>query len=101
MKNTILLINKDIELEVNVYGAEMISIKNSAKKNLLWDINEKYWNRIAPNLFPIVGKLKNNTYRYGEKKYSMKQHGFARDLEFEISENKPNKLELVLKQTPE
>jgi galactose mutarotase-like enzyme len=101
MRNTIGLYTKDIELEVKLLGAEMISLKNSAKKNLLWEKDENHWNRIAPNLFPIVGKLKSDTYRFGEKKYSMKQHGFARDLEYEVCANKVNKLELVLRQTSE
>lgn len=33
-----------------------------------------------PILFPICGNLPQNTYNYQGKSYSLKQHGFARDL---------------------
>jgi galactose mutarotase-like enzyme len=33
-------------------------------------------------LFPIVGRLKDNRYRYQDTEYSLPQHGFARDKKF-------------------
>ena len=33
-----------------------------------------------PMLFPICGNLPDNTYTYAGKQYTLKQHGFARDL---------------------
>lgn len=37
-----------------------------------------------PILFPICGNLPNNTYTYSGQTYSLKQHGFARDLPWEV-----------------
>jgi galactose mutarotase-like enzyme len=37
-----------------------------------------------PILFPICGNLPNNAYQQGDKTYSLKQHGFARDLPWKV-----------------
>ncbi|GAC1490879.1 MAG: aldose epimerase [Chamaesiphon sp.] len=39
-----------------------------------------------PILFPICGNLPDNTYTYKGKQYSLKQHGFARDLPWEVTD---------------
>jgi galactose mutarotase-like enzyme len=40
----------------------------------------------VPILFPICGNLPNNTYTYDGKEYNLKQHGFARDLEWLVED---------------
>jgi galactose mutarotase-like enzyme len=37
-----------------------------------------------PILFPICGNLPENIYTYHEKEYQLKQHGFARDLPWQV-----------------
>jgi galactose mutarotase-like enzyme len=37
-----------------------------------------------PILFPICGNLPDNCYQHGGKTYTLKQHGFARDLPWEV-----------------
>nr|WP_275994169.1 aldose epimerase [Argonema antarcticum] len=39
-----------------------------------------------PILFPICGNLPDNTYTHQTKQYSLKQHGFARDLPWEVTD---------------
>ncbi|WP_390883212.1 aldose epimerase family protein [Kovacikia minuta] len=39
-----------------------------------------------PILFPICGNLPDNTYTYNGQTYTLKQHGFARDLAWEVTE---------------
>ena len=39
-----------------------------------------------PILFPICGNLPDNTYQYEGREYTLKQHGFARDLPWEVTE---------------
>lgn len=39
-----------------------------------------------PILFPICGNLPDNTYTYHGKQYILKQHGFARDLPWEVTD---------------
>ncbi len=39
----------------------------------------------VPILFPICGNLPDNSYQYQGQNYSLKQHGFARDLPWQVS----------------
>ena len=39
-----------------------------------------------PILFPICGNLPDNTYTYQGKQYSLKQHGFARELPWKVTD---------------
>ena len=39
-----------------------------------------------PILFPICGNLPDNTYTHNDQQYTLKQHGFARDLPWEVRE---------------
>lgn len=39
-----------------------------------------------PILFPICGNLPDNTYTHNGQTYTLKQHGFARDLPWQVSE---------------
>ena len=52
--------------------------------------------RTAPVLFPIVGALKDNSYRYEGQTYLMGQHGFARDMDFTLTDQTEDKLEFTL-----
>jgi len=40
----------------------------------------------VPILFPICGNLPDNTYQIGERQYSLKQHGFAREMPWTVSD---------------
>jgi len=83
--------NKKIEIKINQKGAELCSLKKvDASYEYIWQANEKYWNRSAPVLFPIVGKLIDDTYTYKDKTYKMSQHGFARDKTFDLFEQSNN-----------
>lgn len=75
-----------LEIKTKALGAELTSIKLNGKEKL--HQGEQYWNRQAPVLFPIVGKLKDDKTIINNDTFKMSQHGFARDMEFEkISEN--------------
>ncbi|SEO86532.1 aldose 1-epimerase family protein [Propionispora vibrioides] len=66
-------------------GAELCSLQ--LKQNgteYIWQADPGYWGRHAPVLFPIVGQLINNQYELDGQTYQLSQHGFARDMEFEI-----------------
>lgn len=75
-----------IEIKSISKGAELISIKIDDFEKM--HDGESFWNRHAPVLFPIVGKLKDGKTIIEDKEYEMGQHGFARDMEFEqLGEN--------------
>lgn len=79
--------NDNIEISVNTHGAELCSLKDVHGNELLWQADEKFWPRHAPVLFPIVGRLNNDELKHNGKTYTMKQHGIARDREYENIEN--------------
>lgn len=51
-----------------------------------------FWQRQSPILFPIVGALKDGSYKFDEKIYHLSQHGFARDREWNLVEKTLNSL---------
>ena len=79
-----------LEIVTSPIGAELTSIKYNSEERLhqgesvLDKEGKVFWKRHAPVLFPIVGSLKNNTTYIDGKKYQMSQHGFARDMVFDI-----------------
>lgn len=94
--------NDKLEIEVHPTGAELFSIKRVAtNRECLWQGDEAYWGRRAPVLFPFVGKLKNNSYHYQGIEYPMNQHGFARDMVFQLHEQSEHHLHLYTLSTPE
>lgn len=73
-----------MKANINSQGAELISLKNSDGREFIWEGNPEFWGKHSPVLFPIVGTLKNNQYRYKNQTYHLNRHGFARDYEFEV-----------------
>lgn len=65
-------------------GAELCSVKNKEGLEFIWQADKEVWPRHAPVLFPIVGKLKENVFRFNDQRYELGQHGFARDCKFEL-----------------
>ena len=89
--------NEQIEVTVNIHGAELRSLKSKADgQEYLWNADAKYWGRTSPVLFPFVGGVKNKVYRHEGKEYPMNQHGFARDSEFEVVEKSKNAITMKL-----
>ncbi len=76
----------DLAFVVKAEGAELCSLRAGGRE-MLWQAGPE-WKRHAPVLFPIVGRLKNDTLRQGGRDYPMSQHGFARDRRFDwVSRN--------------
>ena len=62
-------------------GAELVSVIQDDIEKIHDGVND--WNRHAPVLFPIVGKVKDGKTIIDGKECLLGQHGFARDMEFE------------------
>lgn len=79
------LSNNQLTIKIKSLGAELSSIINNATQHeYLWQADPVFWKRHSPVLFPIVGGVWNNQYRHNEEEFSMSQHGFARDRQFEL-----------------
>jgi galactose mutarotase-like enzyme len=71
--------------EIDSLGAQLVSLKNAAGTEYLWQGNSEYWSGQAPVLFPIVGALRDGKTWIDGNEFEMKQHGFARRMEFVLS----------------
>ena len=90
--------NELIEVEVDEHGAELKSlVRKDNETEYMWSADPKYWGRTSPVLFPFVGAVKDSTYRTKGKSYSMGQHGFARDMDFSLSDKTTDTLWFELK----
>jgi galactose mutarotase-like enzyme len=88
--------NSNLTAQINHFGAELFSLKNSKNKEYIWEGNPAFWGKHSPILFPIVGTLKNNSYHYNGAEYHLSRHGFARDTEFKLIEKSENSVTFSL-----
>lgn len=66
-------------------GAEWQSLvdKQLGSRERLWQGDAAWWGRRSPLLFPIVGRLRDDAFWHQGRRYTMPQHGFARDKIFQ------------------
>ncbi len=77
--------NEGIAIGIESHGAELKSLRRvDTGMEYLWRADPAFWGRTSPILFPFVGSVYNKEYRTKGKTYTMAQHGFARDMEFEL-----------------
>ena len=80
---------------VKADGAELCQLRDAAGVDYLWPASPP-WPRHAPVLFPIVGRLRDDTLTHHGQTYRMTQHGFARDRRFTWIERSSTGCRLVL-----
>jgi galactose mutarotase-like enzyme len=79
--------NEWLKVGIERKGAEIRIVKNMENNlDYMWSGDDKYWGRVSPILFPIVGRLKDDQYTINGQPYKMSQHGFLRDVEFDVLE---------------
>ncbi|WP_027137319.1 aldose 1-epimerase family protein [Gaetbulibacter saemankumensis] len=72
--------NDKLEISIKNMGAELCKIASvKYQTHFMWDANPDVWRGYAPNLFPIVGALKNNSYLFEGNTYTLPKHGFIRN----------------------
>ncbi|PRM89424.1 aldose epimerase [Aliarcobacter cryaerophilus] len=90
--------NSFLKVKIKSFGAELNSLQKIDNDfEYIWQANPQYWARHSPVLFPIVGRLKDDSYFYKGKKYTLSQHGFARDKEFKVVAQDDDFIEFSLK----
>lgn len=81
----IVLESKLLTVKFKQKGAEICSIKGKkTNTEYIWQADPAFWGKHAPILFPFVGRLKEDTYIHQGKKYQLPQHGFAREMDFDV-----------------
>ena len=90
------------EATFSTRGAEMVSLKNAAGQELLWQNNMgKGWSDHAPILFPFCGGMLDKTTYYKNVAYPVMQHGLALRTEFTLVEQTATSITFVLTETEE
>ena len=93
----ITLKNNALTVELHPKGAEIHKIIGSKDQmNYMWKREATYWASSAPILFPIVGKVIDDTYRVEGKEYHLTQHGLARHNEFVVESSSETEVTFVL-----
>lgn len=86
-----------MEIRVESLGAELTGMKDlEAGIEHIWQKDPRFWAKSSPILFPFVGALKDDRYFYEGKEYNLNlKHGFARDYEFQVSDQGDDYLEFL------
>lgn len=98
----IFLENEHLKASLTAKGAELQNLtRKETGISYLWNGNPDYWGKFSPVLFPIVGAIKNNTYLFEGKEYTLPRHGFARDKQFEAEQISNTEVVFTLTQNEE
>ena len=90
--------NEKFRAEIRLQGAELASLKVKASdRELIWQADPNIWSGSAPILFPIIGKLKNDTTRINGTKYNIPKHGLLHTREASLVEQGNNRVVLQFK----
>ena len=79
----IFLENEKLKVAIKKLGAELKKITFCGEERL-YDGSSDYWSGSAPVLFPICGRVRDNTYILDGKEYTISPHGFAKNMLFTI-----------------
>ena len=93
--------NDFLRMTIDDTGAQMMSITAAGGTEYLWNGDSAYWGGRAPNLFPYVGRLTDDTYTADGQSFEMKRHGFSRHMVFETRRQSPDKMTFRIAATEE
>ena len=91
--------NNILQVSVKEIGAELCSIKSlRSDREYIWNGNPDVWAAHAPNLFPVIGCLKDDGFLYQGREYKCPKHGFVRNNDkVSLVEKTANSLTFLLK----
>lgn len=98
--NTLFISNEFLRAGISTLGAELISLTDGAGREYIWQRGPSVWNRSAPLLFPVIGRLRDGRYTHRGAEYLMGRHGFARDSAFTPLETHGGRAAFRLTDTP-
>ena len=91
--------NDLLQITVKEIGAELCSIISlKTHKEYIWQGLPEVWAAHAPNLFPVIGCLKEDGFLYKGREYKCPKHGFIRkNSDVKLLETTANSLTFGLK----
>lgn len=79
--------NDQLLVQIHEKGAEVREVLDKdSGRHYMWSGDPAYWSRVSPVLFPIVGRLMNDQYKIDDQTFKLTQHGFLRDVNFDLYE---------------
>ena len=79
----IVLQNERVTAKICERGAELKSLRRG-ETEYIWEGKAEIWGGSAPIMFPICGGLKDDSYTFLGKTYSLQKHGYIRVMDFEV-----------------
>ena len=98
--STVHLSSDALSVTIAALGAEMQTLRYR-DTNLLWHGDPAWWAGRSPVLFPIVGPALDGAVTINGQAYEMAQHGFARRLSFELTDQSDTTCTHELRDRPE
>ncbi|MBQ8720238.1 MAG: hypothetical protein IJY65_04325 [Clostridia bacterium] len=89
-----ILKNSNLTVKIATHGAELSSALASDGFEFIRQKDDR-WANSSPILFPVCGRLKNNEYRLGGKRYDLTPHGFILHSDFEVLSEASDSVTLV------
>ncbi len=86
-----------LTVEISEIGAEIHHVVDKNGVERIWQADPAVWASHTPLLFPIAGALRDDTWYYEGKAYTMPKHGFVRKLPFEVERADGQSAVLVLR----
>ena len=90
--------NERFRLSASDMGAELTSfqdVRTSQPYEYIWQ-DRNVWNGQSPLLFPIVGRLRDDTYVLNGHSYTLRKHGFAKRMRFALETQTEDSFTLLL-----
>lgn len=88
--------NNELRVEIAKKGAEIKKIINKTNgENYIWRGDSAFWGKTAPVLFPFIGGQNNQKFKVNGEEFDQLKHGFARDNDFEMLEQKDDYIKFV------
>lgn len=94
--------NEFLRVSAKTMGAELTSVFDKKRnRELLWQGDPAVWPDHGPLLFPLVARLKNETYTLDGREYRIDIHGFGRNKEFAPRQESETAMAFSLTDDPE
>ena len=90
--------NERFRLSASDMGAKLTSfqeVRTAQPYEYIWQ-DRNVWNGQSPLLFPIVGRLRDDTYVLNGRSYTLRKHGFAKRMRFALETQTEDSFTLLL-----
>ena len=81
-------------------GAELVSFSDG-EREYIWTGDAAFWNGHNPLLFPVIGRMKNGRVAFDGEVHEMPKHGFARGMDFTVTDQTADSISLELSSNEE